>query len=155
MSDKVEKVEITFDIVALAAVLHIPQVLVPRLFADGRIAFGFAELWTVKQFRAPMRKGKNSPASVRMLTDEGVKFQDSDRLGVGRPTATSTEVKDSIIRWDRRYVCDVRWFPKVTLYKLPLAMLVRLVDEGKLTAAGLTPARFIEFFDNPQGGLFP
>lgn len=119
--DKVEKVEIQFDVVALAAVLHVPQELVPRLFADGRIAFGFAELWMVKQFHAPLRKGKNSPSSVRMLTDEGVKFQDSKNLGIGREPATRAELKASIVELDRRYVCDVRWFPKVTLYKLPLA----------------------------------
>lgn len=155
MSEKVEKVTIQFDAVALAAVLHVPEKLVPRLFEDGRIAFGFAELWMVKQFGARMRRGKNDPASVRMLTDKGVKFQDSDRLGVGRPTATRAELKESITNFDRRYVCDVRWFPKVTLYKVPLAFLLSLVDRGRLTPAGLSPAQFIELFDNPQDGFFP
>jgi hypothetical protein len=153
MKEKVEKVEIQFDVVALAAVLHVPQELVPRLFADGRIAFGFAELWAVKQFRAPLRKGKNDPASVRMLTDEGVKFVDSKNLGVGRAPATRAEMQSSIIDFDRRYVCDVRWFPKVTLYKLPLDHLVELIAQGKLTPAGLSPAQFVDLFDNPQGGL--
>lgn len=156
MNEKVEKVTIQFDVIALAAVLHVPQELVARrLFEDGRIAFGFAELWMVKQFGMRMRKGKNDPASVRMLTDEGVKFQDSKKLGVGRETATRAEVKESIIKYDRRYVCDVRWFPKVALYKIPLAMLERLIDRGQLTPAGLSPAQFIDLFDNPQDGLFP
>jgi hypothetical protein len=154
MKEKVEKIVIQFDVVALAAVLHAPEELVPRLFADGRIAFGFAELWAVKQFGARLRKGKNDPSSVRMLTDEGVKFQDSKNLGIGRVVATRAEIKASIVSLDRRYVCDVRLFPKVTLYKLPLAMLEELVDNGKLTVAGLSPMKFMELFDNPQGGLF-
>lgn len=154
MKEKVEKVVIQFDVIALAAVLHVPQELVPRLFADGRIAFGFAELWAVRQFRARLRKGKNDPSSVRMLTDEGVKFQDSKHLGIGREPATRADLKASIIELDRRYVCDVRWFPKVTLYKLPIEQLAQLVDDGKLTVNGLSPAQFIELFDNPQRGLF-
>jgi hypothetical protein len=153
MKEKVEKVVIQFDVIALGAVLHVPQELVPRLFADGRIASGFAELWMVKQFRAPLRKGKNSPSAIRMLTDEGVKFQDSKNLGVGRVAATSVELKESILALDRRYVCDVRWFPKVTLYKLPLEMLIGLIDRGILTPNGLSPAQFMEWFDNPQDGL--
>jgi len=154
MKDKPEKVEILFDVVAIAAVLHVPQELVPRLFADGRIAFGFAELWAVKQFGAPLRKGKNSPSAVRMLTDEGVKFQDSKNLGVGREPATRAELQAAILDNERRFVCDVRWFPKVTLYKLPLDMMIELIADSKLTPAGLSPAQFIDLFDNPQGGLF-
>jgi hypothetical protein len=155
MKEKVEKIIIQFDVVALAAVLHVPEELVPRLFADGRIAFGFAELWIVKQFRARLRKGKNDPSAVRMLTDEGVKFQDSKHLGIGREPATRAELKASIIDLDRRYVCDVRWFPKVTLYKLPLETLVQAIDDGRLTTKGLSPVQFIELFDSPQSGLFP
>jgi hypothetical protein len=149
------------DTEALAAALAIPEDAVVPAFRDGRVSSRFSELWAAKCFGIVCHKNTNNRSTdcfvempdgdkveiaVRTLT-RSIRFQDSIFIGGGRKRCTLADLKQSIRRSDRWFVCDVRDFPEVRFYKIKSSVLEKWIDNGELTPSGLSAKRFTELLN--------
>lgn len=87
--------------------------------------------------------------SVRTLTKNGVKFQDSKRIGKGRSCSVS-ELKEDIKAKDFVIVVDVTKVPEIRLVKLRSANILDWVTKEKLGTGGISRERFYKQVADPD-----
>lgn len=148
--------EVTLDDAKLADALFLTPAQVKSKFQDPRVTSWFAEIWGEKLFAYTAHASANhagSDASVAMgdlgKFDVGVrcfmkstlKFQKSVFIGKGRK-CTPADLIASVEGIDRYVIVDLRSFPKLSFYPLDTKALLKLIREGRLTPAGISPKRF-------------
>jgi hypothetical protein len=139
-----------FDLEAIAAALRIDQQEVIDAFGDGRGAWPFSEYWGKSLYRFVKHLNTNTPLSdgivalrqlgdfrisVKALSANGVKFQQSKDVGFGR-TSTKEGLLASLEACDRVIVVDITQFPEVEFLPLETTRLVSAVHNGLLTVNG-------------------
>lgn len=146
----------TLETEAIAKALAIPESGVMSAFCDGRVASRFSELWAAKCFGVIAHKSSNQRSSdgffptpdgdrveiaIRTLTRRGIRFQDSIYMGGGR-SCSMRQLKESIRRSDKWYVCDITGFPTIAFYKIKASLLEQWIDDGVLSTSGLSAEKF-------------
>ena len=145
----------------IATALRITEHDAASKFRDPRITSWFAEIWGEKLFGYTKHASSNHPGSdaaiqmgamgrfeisVRCFHTGNIKFQKSKFIGSGR-SATAEDLIASIESVERVVVVDLRHFPLLRFVPLDSKPLLRLIREGRLSTAGLTPRRFDSWLD--------
>jgi hypothetical protein len=146
---------ITFDPARIAAALHLSEPQVVIAFTDGRGAWPFSEYWGEALYDFLKHSNSNNPlsdgavaleqlrnfnVSVKALTANGIKFQQSKDVGFGR-SSTKEGLLHSLESCDRVIAVDVTGFPIVSFIPLDTTRLVSAVHRGELGTNGWKRAR--------------
>ena len=153
---------VRFDTGQIAAALHVSPDEVLEAFRDGRGAWPFSEMWGKTLYEFIKHSNSNKPLSdglvaleqlrdfkisVKALTRNGVKFQQSKDVGFGR-TSTKDGLLISLEACDRVIVVDVTEFPVVAFLPLDTTRLVSAVHKGVLGVTGFTKERLYRWLDD-------
>jgi hypothetical protein len=128
-------------------------------FSDGRVISRFSEYWVCKALGFTKHSNTNHKSSdahcngfeisIRSLTKNGIRFQDSRFIGAGR-TCSRQDLIDSVEATDRWAVCDINDFPYIHIYQLRSMTIRQWVTEGEVTPSGLTPSKFVKLMNRDQ-----
>ena len=150
-----------FDVDAIANALKLDPPQIESAMRDGRGAWPFSEFWGEKLFEFVKHSNSNEPSSdgavaleqlrnvnvsVKALSKNGVKFQQSKFVGFGR-TTTKENLIASVESCDRVIVVDITDFPVVRFIPLDGTRLVSAVYQGKLTTNGWSKAQLVRWLD--------
>lgn len=154
--DALTIVEAELSTTEIAAALRIHQDDVVAKFQDPRVTSWFAEIWGERLFAYKKHLSSNHPGSdaridlgaigrfdisVRCFMRNTIKFQKSKYIGSGR-SATLDNLIESVESVERVVVVDLRSFPRLRFVPLDSKSLLKLIRLGRLTATGISPARF-------------
>lgn len=154
---KIIKYSLDFDIDSLASALHISKQAALEEFQDGRVAARFAEHWASHLFHFikhpsnyPRSDGKiktngigDIEISVKTLTHNGVKFQRSKHVGMGR-TCTKDDLINSLSDVDRFCIVDITTFPNVKIILISSQIIMGWVVNNQLTPSGISKTKFYD-----------
>ncbi len=145
----------------LASALMLTIADIRSCFSDGRVASRFVEHWAERMFGVikylntnhqssdgyyELADGSKIEVSIRTLTDNGIRFQDSKFMGVGRSCSVS-DLKASIRRADQWIVFDITPFPLIRAMKIKCSVLEHWIDMGELTPSGLSYSSFCKLLN--------
>ncbi|OYX19612.1 MAG: hypothetical protein B7Z04_08905 [Rhodobacterales bacterium 32-66-9] len=142
--------KLVFDTKMIAKALHIDEDEVVKAFSDGRGAWPFSELWGQSLYEFIKHANTNQPfsdgqfaigqigsaqISVKALTANGVKFQQSKDVGVGRKS-TKQKLVSSLEACDRVVVVDLTEFPVVRFIPIESTRLISAAHSDRLRVGG-------------------
>lgn len=152
---------VTFDTDAIAKALRIKAEDVIKAFRDGRGAWPFSEVWGESLHGFIKHNNTNYPLSdgavalsqlgdfrisVKALTGNGVKFQQSKDVGAGR-TSTVDGLIRSLEACDRVIVVDLVEFPLVVFIPIDTTRLIGAVNRKELGVSGWKRDRLYQWLD--------
>jgi hypothetical protein len=152
---------VKFDASLISSALRVTQNEVLEAFRDGRGAWPFSEMWGKTLYEFIKHSNSNKPLSdgmvaldqlrdfnisVKALSKNGVKFQQSKDVGFGR-TSTKEGLLVSLESCDRVIVVDLTEFPDVNFLPLDTTRLVSAVHKGELGIAGWKKAKLYRWIN--------
>jgi hypothetical protein len=153
--ERLDARRVTLDRASIAAALSLQPAEVDRLFRDGRIMSGFAEVWASHLFGFRPRANRNAritgavaadlthEVQVRVLV-EHIYFHPSGNQGKGRE-AKLDDVVAALERVETFVVVDVRCWPAMNFYPLDTKRLLAAVHSRQLGTGGWSAKRFDEW----------
>jgi hypothetical protein len=144
--ERLEVLRATLDSAAIGRPLALSAAEVDRLFSDGRVCSGFAEVWAAHLFGYQGRRNRNEHLTGKLAADlshdvqvrvmvRRIKFQPSGNQGKGRPVSQD-DVIGALERVETFVVVDVRCWPTINVYPLDTKPLLRAAHGGQLTTNG-------------------
>ncbi|MEL6784729.1 MAG: hypothetical protein AAFO61_09910 [Pseudomonadota bacterium] len=150
---------VQFNTDEIAKVLWLDPNQVEEAFRDGRGAWPFSEMWGERLFEFIKHRNSNQPSSdgavsmlalgdfsisIKALSKNGVKFQQSKYVGVGRQS-TRASLIESLEQCERVIVVDITQFPQIDFWPLDGGRLISAAHSGALKTSGWSPTRFYKW----------
>lgn len=158
----------TLDVLAMANAACVPFSQLLRELQDGRVCSRYTEHWAAQLFGFDKHINSNQKdsdgvfaatdteaeafVSVKCLTGNGVKFQNSKDVGAGR-SCDKEKLLAAINATQKIMVVDIMKMPKARLILLDSSMVAKWVNDGKLGTSGLRASTLTKLLESEYDEL--